>query len=348
MKSWDAVVIGGGVIGLNVAIQLHKQGCKVLVLERGELGREASHAAGGMLAQYDQPPGLQHLAKLSAEMYPEFVRELEDESAVRVDFRQHGTISFHGGYPAGCGRSMGAEDLASKEPCLVPPGPAHFLPEACLDPRRLMDALSKALHRRSVDIATGTPVVAVEIEARKVTSVRTEKSTYPTRIAINCAGAWASNLTPGSLPTRPVKGQMLSIVPRHGTHFPLQHVVRSEACYLIPRSDGRIVIGATVEEAGFDKNVQPEVIQRLHQAAAILMPELGEGKILEAWAGLRPGTPDALPMIGETSYRGYLAATGHFRDGILLAPATARIIGELVQGHTPEINLIPFAPERFN
>lgn len=348
MKSWDAVVIGGGVIGLSVALQLHKHGCKVLVLERGELGREASHAAGGMLAHCDQNPSLQLLAKLSAEMYPEFVRELEDESAIRVDFRQHGTISFHADYPSNRGHLMSAEELASKEPRLVPPGPAHLLPEACLDPRRLMEALSKSLHRRNVDIATGTPVLAVETEGRKVTSVRTAKSIYPTRFAINCAGAWASNLTPASIRTHPVKGQMLSIVPKHGTHFPLEHVVRSEGCYLIPRSDGRIVVGSTVEEVGFDKNVQPEVIQRLHRAAAILMPELGEGKILEAWAGLRPGTPDALPMIGETSYRGYLAATGHFRDGILLAPITAHIIGELVAGQTPDFSLIPFAPERFS
>jgi glycine oxidase len=210
-----------------------------------------------------------------------------------------------------------------------------------------MDALAKALHRRNVDIATGTPALAVETEARKVTSVRTAKSIYPTRIAINCAGAWAPNLTPASIRTHPVKGQMLSIVPRHGTHLPLQHVVRSESCYLIPRGDGRVVVGATVEEAGFDKNVQPEVIRRLHQAAAILLPELGEGKILEAWAGLRPGTLDGLPMIGETSYPGYLAASGHFRDGILLAPVTAHIIGELVAGRTLDINLIPFAPERF-
>jgi glycine oxidase len=281
-------------------------------------------------------------------MYPEFVRELEDEAEVRVDFRRHGTISFHGDYAPACGHPMSAEELSSKEPCLVPPAPAHFLPEACLDPRRLMDALSKALHRRGVDIATGTQVIAVETEARKVTSVRTGKSNYPTRIAINCAGAWASNLTPGSLKTRPVKGQMLSIAPKHGAGFPLQHVVRSEGCYLIPRSDRRIVIGATVEEAGFDKNVHPDVIQRLHQAAAILMPELGDGKILEAWAGLRPGTQDGLPLIGETSYRGYLAATGHFRDGILLAPVTAHVIGELVAGRTLGFSLIPFAPERFS
>jgi glycine oxidase len=350
VKSWDAVVIGGGVIGLSVALELHKHACRVLVLERSELGREASYAAGGMLAFCDPHnlETLQPLVRASFEMYPEFVLELGDETGVHIDLRQDGTISFHGEDVPMRGQRMTAEELASKEPCLVPQGPAHFLPEACLDPRRLVDALAKALHRRDVDIATGTRVVAVETYARKVTSVKTDKSNYPTRVAINCAGAWASQITPGSFRTRPVKGQMLSIVPKHGTHFPLRHVVRSEGCYLIPRSDGRIVIGATVEEAGFDKHVQPETIQRMHQAATVLMPELGEGRILEAWAGIRPGSPDGLPMIGETSYLGYLAATGHFRDGILLAPVTARIIGELVTGQTPETNLIPFAPERFS
>ena len=350
MKSWDAVVIGAGVIGLSVALELNKRGCRVLVIERSEPGREASHAAGGMLAHCDphNDEKLQALAKASAEMYPEFVRELEDETGVRIDLRRDGTISFHDeGEPSGCGHRMTDEELTAKEPRLVPPGLAYFLPEACLDPRRLVEALSKSLHHRRVDIATGTKVIAVETAERKVTAVCTEKSTYPTAVAINCAGAWASNITPVTLRTRPVKGQMLSIVPKHGTHFPLRHVVRSEGCYLIPRSDGRIVIGATVEEAGFDKQVRPDTIQRLHQAAAYLMPELGEGRILEAWSGLRPGTPDGLPMLGETSYLGYLAATGHCRDGILLAPITARIIAELTEGQTPEMNLIPFAPERF-
>jgi len=349
VKTWDAVIIGGGVIGLSVALELHKHGCKALVIERGELGREASNAAGGMLAYCDphSKEKLQPLAKASFEMYPEFVLELEDETGVHVDFRQDGTISFHGEHPPACGHRMSEEELADREPRLVPQGLAHFLPEACLDPRRLVDALSKALHRRKVDIATGTRVSAVETAARKVTAVKTDKSNYPTRVAINCAGAWASEIVPGSFQTRPVKGQMLSLIPKHGTHFPLRHVVRSEGCYLVPRGDGKIVIGSTLEDAGFNKQVHPGTIQRLHQAAAILMPELGEGRILEAWAGLRPASPDGLPMIGETSYLGYLAATGHYRDGILLAPVTARIIRELVTGQTPETNLIPFAPERF-
>jgi glycine/D-amino acid oxidase-like deaminating enzyme len=185
------------------------------------------------------------------------------------------------------------------------------------------------------------------MSGRKGTAVRTEKSRYPTRVAINCAGAWAARIAPVPFRTRPVKGQMLSVVPPPHAHFGLRHVVRHRTCYLVPRSDGRVVIGSTVEEAGYDKHVDPATIQNLHQSAVNLLPELGQGRILEAWSGLRPGTPDELPMLGETSYGGYLAATGHYRDGILLAPVTGQIIAKLVCGETPEFDLLPFSPERF-
>ncbi len=351
MKSWDAIVIGGGVIGLSVALELNKRGSKVLVLDRGAPGHEASFAAGGMLAHCDPhtPESLRHLAVLSATMYREFVHELMDETGVSIDMRPHGTIYFPDTQEnVPLGRALSPAELSSTEPHLVPPGSGYYLPESCIDPRHLVEALRKSLHHRGVDIASGTGATNVEVHERKVVAVSTDRSRYPTAMAVNCAGAWAAFIGPVHLRTQPVKGQMLSIVPKHGSHFPLQHVVRSKNCYLIPRSDGRLVIGTTVEHAGFDKTVHPEDIQYLHQAAAILMPPLGEGRMLEAWAGLRPGTPDGLPLLGETSFTGYLAATGHYRDGILLAPITAWIIGELATGRNPEMNLIPFAPERFS
>jgi glycine oxidase len=128
----------------------------------------------------------------------------------------------------------------------------------------------------------------------------------------------------------------------------LKHVVRSPEAYLIPRSDGRLLVGATVEEAGFDKRTEVATIQRLHRAALALVPELRNAKILEDWAGLRPGTPDALPILGTTATPGYYVATGHFRDGILLAPITAELMAALIEGRTPEFNLSPFSPERFH
>lgn len=352
MKTWDAIVIGGGVIGLSIALELNKHNCKALLIERGETGREASHAAGGMLAYCDPDFSdlVTPLALESVALYPEFVRELQDETNVHIDFRQDGTIFFPDGNEVPIrGEPVSTDRLTELEPDLASPGTAYLLPEACVDPRHLVQALARALHHRGVDVVSGSTVLAVETESRNVSGVRTDKTFYPAPIAINCAGAWASQIAPIPFRTRPVKGQMLSIVPAPGSpHFSLRHVVRDGHCYLIPRTDGKIVIGATVEEAGFDKQVVPDVIQGLHQKAANLFPALGEGRMLEAWAGLRPGTPDGLPMIGETSYRGYLAATGHFRDGIMLAPITSKIIRQLVTGETPEMNLLPFSPERFS
>ena len=350
MKTWDAVIIGGGVIGLSCALELSRREIRVLIVERGEPGREASHAAGGMLAHCDPhtPEVLRPLAAASAALYPELVLELKEESGVHIDLRREGVIAFfeHGESPS-CGHALSLDDIARLEPNVVPSGPGHFLPEATIDPRKLVEALGKAVHRRGVDVSSGSAVVAVEMFARKVTAVRTEKSRYLAPFVINCAGAWASSIAPVPFRTRPVKGQMLAVVPPHHAHFPLRHVIRHGSCYLIPRSDGRIVIGSTVEEAGYDKHVDPAVIQSLHQRAAFLLPELGEGRILEAWSGLRPGTPDGLPMLGETSFGGYLAATGHFRDGILLAPITGQVIAKLVCGETPEYDLLPFSAERF-
>jgi glycine oxidase len=127
----------------------------------------------------------------------------------------------------------------------------------------------------------------------------------------------------------------------------LKHVIRTPEVYLIPRSDGRILVGATVEEAGFDKRTDIETIQKLHRAAVALVPELGNGKILEDWAGLRPRTPDSLPILGTTATPGYYVATGHFRDGILLAPITARVMAQIIAGNRPEHDLSAFSSDRF-
>lgn len=350
MKTWDAVVIGGGVIGLCCALELSKRQRRILILERGVPGREASHAAGGMLANCDPhtPDVLLPLANASAALYPELALELHDETGLNIDLRSEGTIAFFDeNKTPSVGRALSTDDIMRLEPKLFPRTSGYLLPESCVDPRKLVDALTKSVRHRAIDLASGSAAIEVEMTARNVTAVKTEKSRYPTSVAINCAGAWASRITPIPFRTRPVKGQMLSIVPPLHEHFPLRHVVRAKGCYLIPRSDGRIVIGSTVEEAGYDKHVDPDTIQSLHQRAANLIPDLGEGRILEAWAGLRPGTPDKLPMLGETSYRGYLAATGHYRDGILLAPITGHIIAKLACGESPEYDLLPFAPERF-
>jgi len=357
VKSWDAIVVGAGIIGLSLAIELNKQGLRVLVVEKGEPGREASWAAGGMLV--DSPaealPGLRELATASARMYPEFVHELEDESGWKIDLRSVGTLLFAG---PGTGHSPVTTQadalprpLAELEPALEilnnpePRFTALYIKERSVDPRHLAAAAIAAARRRGVDFSSGDQVLALELADGKVSGVRTNKTQFAAGMVVNCAGAWAGQIGPHSFPTRPVKGQMMYVaMPQKEM---VRHVVRTPEVYLIPRSDGRMLIGTTVEEAGFDKQTVPETILKLRQAAIGLVPKLADARILEAWAGLRPGTPDGLPILGATPTPGYFVATGHFRDGILLAPVTARVIAEVILGRAPEYDLGAFSSLRF-
>jgi glycine oxidase len=353
VKTWDVIVIGGGIIGLSLAIALRKRGVTVLIVERGEPGREASHAAGGMLVDcsLETPATLQPLAVSSARMYPEFAHELEVESGMRVDLRDQGTILFPPPEhvherPGFTLSSLLPAPLAELEPALAGPGrPGLYLKERSVDPRALTAAALKTAKNRGVDFSSSDPVTAVNQSEDRATGVATTKTSFSAQKVVNCAGAWSGHIPPHAFPTRPVKGQMLCLAMPSGTL--LKHVIRSPEAYLIPRSDGRLLVGATVEEAGFDKRTDPATIQRLHRAALNLVPQLSNAKILEDWAGLRPGTPDALPILGETETPGYYVATGHFRDGILLAPITAEAITAVIEGRTPEHDLTPFSPLRF-
>ena len=343
MKSWDAIIVGGGIIGLTLSIELRKQGLKVLIVERGEPGREASHAAAGMLSDHleDTPAAMQAIATASARMYPEFVHELQDESGIKVDLRDYGALVL--GSPGESGDKLPAP-LSELEPALADPTrSARFLKERSVDPRALVAAALKAAKHRLVDISSGTEVTGLLVSDGKVAGVSTHKSEYRASVVVNCAGAWAGQVSPQRFPTRPVKGQMLCVVGQRV----LRHVIRALEVYLVPRSDGRTLIGATVEEAGYDKRTDPDTIHRMHQAAIALIPALGQARVHEAWAGLRPGTPDALPMLGATNTPGYFVAAGHYRDGILLAPITARVMAQAITGMKPEQDLAAFSPARF-
>ena len=348
MQTWDAIIGGGGIIGLSLSIALRRAGLSVLVLERGEPAREASYAAAGMLAALDPdtPGGLRELARASVALYPEFVRELEDSSGINVDLRREGTL-FIG---AECGAALEAlspSQLKVMEPAVeVNDRPAYYVAEQTVDPRPLGMAALATAKNLGVDVHSGVAVRKLIIANGHVAGVHSDRTAYHAPIFANCCGAWAAEIPGAQIPTRPVKGQMLDVIPPRRNL--IRHVVRSPEVYVLPRTDGRIVIGATVEEAGFDKRVEPAIIQRLHQAAANLIPELGEARIHEAWAGLRPGSPDGLPILGMTSLPGYYAATGHFRNGILLAPITANCIADLIQGRTPTVDLSAFAPHRFS
>ncbi|HEU5453271.1 MAG TPA: glycine oxidase ThiO [Terriglobales bacterium] len=346
MKSWDAILVGGGVIGLSLAIELRKRRLTVLVIERGEPGREASHAAAGMLtsaADPHTPPRLRQLAGASFALYPEFVLEIEDESRRRVDFRAEGTLLFP--QDSACGKPLSSEEAAKLEPALGTPLPASFLKEASVDPRQLIAALLRAARHRGIEIASGTPVISLREDGGRCAGVRTARTEFHGGCVVNCAGAWAGELGAPPLPTRPVKGHMLAVIPSRRQM--IRHVLRGAEVYLVPRSDGRVVIGSTLEDAGYDKRVHAHVIQSLHQLAANLVPELGEAKIIEAWTGLRPALPDELPALGRGALDGYFIATGHYRNGILLAPITAQVMAQVIRGEQPSCDLQAFAPSRF-
>jgi glycine oxidase len=353
VKTWDVIIIGGGIIGLSLSISLRKRGAKVLVVERGEPGREASHAAAGMLADCgaETAAALQPLAHASAQMYPEFVHELQDESGINVDLRDEGTIllsppEHFQEFTGSAAENVSSDRLAEIEPALADLHlPASWLKERSVDPRALTAAALHAAEHREVDVASGTAVTEVLAQDGRIAGVRTDRTSYAAPAVVNCAGAWARCFPAYGFPTHPVKGQMLSVVgaPRNL----LRHVVRAPEVYLVPRSDGRVVIGSTLEEAGYDKRTDIDTIQRLRKAAIRLVPALTQARVHEDWAGLRPGTPDDLPILGATSMPGYFVATGHFRDGILLAPVTAHVMAQVIAGAQPEYDISTFSPERF-
>ncbi|MFB3915426.1 MAG: glycine oxidase ThiO [Terriglobales bacterium] len=364
MKTWDVIIIGGGIVGVSLGLRLRRQGARVLIVDRSEPGREASYAAAGMIAYCDHhtPQILLPLAAASAKLYPEFVHELQDESGLRIDYRCDGTISFMSAEersPCGAARELSPAEVKELEAGLEfsqPGTHAMYLPEAAVDPRQLITAALKAAKHRGIEVAFGAPVTEVDVRNGAAAGVKTTKTNYAAPVVVNCAGAWAAEIGPVRVPTRPIKGQMLALAQpvsydERGTpsaHQVLRHVVRLPAqVYMVPRSDGRIIVGSTVEDVGFDKRVDTDTIQGLRQLATNLLPALSEAKMLESWAGLRPGTPDNLPILGTAGLPGYFVATGHYRDGILLSPITAQVMAQVIGGATPEFDLSPFALARF-
>ncbi len=356
MKSWDIIVAGAGVIGLSLAWTLQKRGAQVLVIDRGEPAREASFAAAGMIASCDPHlnPRLRPLAERSAGIYPEFVHQLEDESRTRFEFHNQGTIAFfHKPLDLALYPKLQALDARGLEAldCVIRMQPnAYFLRESWIEPRGLCLALLAAFRHRGGDVVTGSAASTLDTSGGYTAGIQTEHTHYSSKMVVNCCGAWAGHFGPEPFPVRPIKGQMLSVVPApdSGSGKPLlRHVVRTPGVYLVPRADGRIVIGSTLEETGFDKRVDPSAIQALQQAAAEVVPGIACTRMHDAWAGLRPGTPDGLPILGETGLRNYFVATGHFRDGILLAPGTAESMASLLLEEPSIVDLAPFAPSRF-
>jgi glycine oxidase len=341
VKSWDVIIAGAGIIGVSLALELRERGATVLVLDRAEPGTEASSAAAGMLAAADPetPEALRLLAMESARMFATFVQRIESAAGMQADFRRVGTIAL---MPESTAfdeyRRLSAVELQLLEPSIQPFGhTAHFVREDSVDPNLLMRAALAAARTLGVEIRGHAAVTEMRAGGDAV-EVLTQGDTFSATTVIDCRGAWSG------APVRPRKGQMLYVLPQAPL---LQHVLRAPDVYIVPRSSGKILIGASVEDVGFDKSVVPSEIRDLQNAAAKYVPALASAPITQSWAGLRPGTPDDLPIMGPTDRPHVFAATGHFRNGILLAPVTAHIMADLVQGRPSSLDIRAFSANRF-
>ncbi len=354
MEHPDICIAGAGIIGLSLALELHGRGARVIVLETGVPLAQASTAAAGMLAAHDpeNPPALQPLADLSLSLYPGWLAHLENLSGIAVPFHTEATLqSVH--HPESSA-VLSSNSLTALLPQLQP-GSHHFvhLEEHSLNPHELAAALLTAVQATSIDLRAGTSALLIRSRPDHV-EVHTPAATLRASQFVDCTGAWATTLPPRlSLGITPRKGQMLAVA--LPPSLPLDIVVRTPDIYIVPRTRGehagRAIIGATIENAGFDKTVHPEDIATLHARATSLLPQLAEATILDSWAGLRPATPDGLPLLGRLheaipAPSRHLLATGHFRNGILLAPATARVMTQCILEETPAIDLTPFSPAR--
>lgn len=338
----DIIIAGAGIIGVSLALELRRHGARVLVLDQHQPGSGASSAAAGMLAATDPetPAALRAFAVESARIFPEFVERLEADSGISVDFRRQGTIVLGRAPLPQNHRRLSLAELAELERDLDPQGyEPFFVAEDAVDPALLMQAALRSAEANGVEIRAATKVLQMRTLAG-IVEIITDKGTLAATKAINCCGAWSGT------PVRPRKGQMLYLRPDQPGS--LEHVLRAPEVYVVPRSSGKILVGATVEDVGFNSEVDPAVIERLRTAALQYLPQLASAPVVESWAGLRPGTPDDLPVMGETENKGIFVATGHFRNGILLAPATARVMADLMLGTSPELDIAAFSPLRFS
>jgi glycine oxidase len=342
VSSADVIIAGAGIIGVSIALELRSRGGQVLVLDRRQAGEEASSAAAGMLAPADPetPVPLRPLAFESARLFPDYVQKLESSSGMNVDFRRQGTISFLEGaeVPPQYNR-LSSEELSRLEPGLAPRGrPAFFVREETVDPALLVRAAAAAAARNGVEIRGNSTVKEIRAKGGQI-EVVCGSEFLRARAVVNCRGAWSG------APVKPRKGQSLYVEPKRSGL--LQHAVVAPEVYIVPRSSGKVLIGATVEDVGYDKTVEPQTVQSLYRAAGELVPELASAPVTESWAGLRPGTPDDLPLLGETETQGVFIASGHFRNGILLAPVTAQIVADLIAGKPASMDISAFSPQRF-
>ena len=370
------IIVGGGVIGLGIGWQLAKAGCTVSIYERDQAGRAASWAAAGMLAPHAEvhfeERELLNMGVQSCRMYPEWVAELETDSRMNVGYRAEGTLIV------GVDRDDARElehlyesqklldlkvewitgmEAREMEPLLSPKITAAIWSkdDHQVDNRAMVEALIRAYQNTNGILHEDTSVDKIEIVNGKAKGIWIKGNLEEADVIVLAAGCWSSDINglPKSVqpPVRPVKGQMLALQMEEG--IVLQKVIRAPRAkyptdvYLVPKDDGRLVIGATSEEMGFDTRLTAGGLFELLRGAWEAVPGIYDLPVLETWAGLRPGSRDNAPILGETGVENLIMATGHYRNGILLTPITAREIASLILTDQTSENIVPFQLSRF-
>jgi len=366
MKKYDVAIAGGGVIGGAIALELARAGLRVAVFDRQQPGQEASWASAGIISPAPENPGMistVELGKRSAALYPEFVALVEEISGQTTGYRAKGTlgalfshdtkaelstiVALHHGLGLKA-EPLRAEDARELEPALSEEIEAAVLrpEEASIDNRLLTRALFEAARRSGAEIVSGSSVKAIWREGNGCRGLILQNEKVEAKwtvIAAGCFSGAIEGLTPYA-PVRPAKGQMAAL---RAEDVCIERVLWSEKIYLVPRNDGRLLAGATLEYVGFDKRVTAGGIEKILAAAIELAPGLKNARIEETWAGLRPDSADHLPILGPTDLEGLLMATGHFRSGILLTPITARLIREWITEQEVSLEWERFSPLRF-
>jgi glycine oxidase len=356
----DVIVIGGGVIGLAIAREL-APGKSVLVLDRGSTGQGTSRAAAGMLTPLseadDQGPFFQ-LCRSSHAMYDGFVESIQSETGLDIGYARDGLLClastddaasvlksrYEWQKKAGFAVELLSGDAVYEMEPLVtlPIRAALFVPgERSVAPRRLVNALREACFNRGVEIRTG-----LHVEAIAEHQVRLGHTALEAPHIVIASGVWSAEIAglKPPIPVYPRKGQILSLRMPQGA---FRRMIRWGPAYFLPRRSGELIVGATNEDAGFDTSNTVAGLGRLLSDAQQISSHAGTYPILEIWTGLRPATPDALPIIGPSDVPGVYYATGHYRNGVLLAPVTAAIISDLIEGRRPVVPLDAYSPSRF-
>jgi glycine oxidase len=371
--SYDAVVVGGGTIGLTSAWRMAGLGMRVALVDP-EPGRGASWVAAGMLAPVTEvhytEQGLVALTLASARRWPSFAAELEAAAEASIGYRTTGTLVVDADdddrafsdelYTFQRSLGLDVERLTARrvrqlEPTISPGIRSGLLAtgDHQVQTRLFVTALLAAATASGVDLHRA-PVTAVDIAGGAVTGVHCDGVHLAAPLVVLAAGCWSGSLPgvpPGVVPpVRPVKGQILRLAgdptrPLLGRS--VRGLVQGTSIYLVPRADGTLVVGATVEERGFDTTVTAGAVYELLRDARRIVPGVTELELLEARAGLRPGSPDNAPLVGASSVAGLILATGHYRNGILLSPLTADTVAALATGSEPPPEMAPFTPARF-